>query len=129
MFTGICTNCARIQEEYLKANEYNGGQVVCWCYTEEEIIRYYERERNLVEMSDDEELETAMMFLGEENTNNEDPVEVTIEGTPGDGFEKEILADYKSQDYEFISDMTTHEVASPNDDMDWLFIDEGEASM
>ena len=113
----------------MKTNEYNGGQVVCWCYTEEEIIQYYERERNLMEMSDDEELETAMMFLGEENTNNEDPVEVIIEGTSGDGFEQEILADYKSRDYEFISDMTTREVASPNDDMDWLFIDEGEASM
>ena len=74
-------------------------------------------------------IETAMMFLGEENTNNEDPVEVIIEGTSGDGFEQEILADYKSQDYEFIPDMTTREVASPNDDMDWLFIDEGEASM
>ena len=82
-----------------------------------------------MEMSDDEELKTAMMFLGEENTNNEDPVEVIIEGTSGDGFEQEILADYKSRDYEFISDMTTREVASPNDDMDWLFIDEGEASM
>ena len=56
-------------------------------------------------------------------------MEVTIEGTSGDGFEKEILADYKSQDYEFISDMTTHEVATPNDDMDWLFIDDDEASM
>ena len=56
-------------------------------------------------------------------------MEVIIEGTSGDGFEKEILADYKSQDYEFIPDMTTREVASPNDDMDWLFIDEGEASM
>ena len=80
-------------------------------------------------MPEDEELETMMMSLGEENTNNEDQVKVIIEGTSGDGFEQEILADYKSQDYEFISDMTTHEVASPNDDMDWLFIDVGEASM
>ena len=80
-------------------------------------------------MPEDEELETMMMSLGEENTNNEDPMKVIIEGTSGDGFEQEILADYKSQDYEFIPDMTTREVASPNDDMDWLFIDEGEASM
>ena len=129
MFTGICTNCARIQEEYLKANEYNGGQVVCWCYTDEDIARQYERERNLVDIPSDEELEIAMMVLWEEDANNEVPMEDTTEGSSGDGFDQEILADYKSQDFEFILGMAGREVSSPVDCLDWLFIDEDEASM
>ena len=44
-------------------------------------------------MPEDEELETAMVFLGEEDTKNEDPAEVIIEGTSGESFEQEILAD------------------------------------
>ena len=56
-------------------------------------------------------------------------MENIAEGTSGDGFYQEILADYKSQDYEFVSDMACREVSSHVDGLDWLFIDEDETSM
>ena len=129
MFPNECDDCFAEQEEYLLANDYNGGQVICWCYTDEDITWQYEKEQNWVEMPGDEELETAMMFLWEEDTNNENPMEDITEETSGDGFDQEILADYKYQDYEFVSDMAAREVGSPVDCLDWLFMDEDEASM
>ena len=69
------------------------------------------------------------MFLGEEDTIHEDPMDDITEETYGDGLGQEILADYKSQDYEFVSGMACREVSSSVECMDWLLIDEYETAM
>ena len=55
-------------------------------------------------------------------------MEDITEETSGDGFDQEILADYKSQDYEFVSGMASREISSPVDCLDLLFVDEDETS-
>ena len=100
MFLNQCDDFFAEQEEYLLANDYNVGQVICWCYTEEDITRQCEKERNWVEMPDDDELKTAMMILGEEDM-DDDKLVIVEDSSSVDGFERELLANYNSQDYVF----------------------------
>ena len=66
---------------------------MCWkSFIDDDSLNKHVCDLDVI-MPDDEELETAMMFLGEEDTNNEYPVEVITEGTSGNGIEQEILAD------------------------------------
>ena len=100
MFPNQCDDCFAEQEELLERNPGGCGQVVCWCYTEEDLVRQDEKERNWVEMPDDDDLETAMMILGEEEM-DDDKLVIVEDSSSVDGFERELLANYNSQDYVF----------------------------
>ena len=88
MFPNQCDDCFAEQEELLERNPGGCGQVVCWCYTEEDLVRQDEKERNWVEMPDDDDLETAMMILGEEEM-DDDKLVIVEDSSSVDGFERE----------------------------------------
>ena len=121
MFPNQCDDCFAEQEQYLLETDYNGGQVACWCYTEEDITRKW------VEMPDDEELETAMMILGEEDM-DDDKLVIVEDLSSADGFERELLANYNSQDYEFAYKTDLNAACQEMEDgegqlLDWMQLD------
>ena len=100
MFPNQCDDCFAEQEELLERNPGGCGQVVCFCYIPED-----DDDGNVDEISDDEELETAIMILGDDEDGDmgDDALVIAVEDISAtDGFEKELLANYQSQDYMFV---------------------------
>ena len=111
-----CQACLDYQEELLDLNNGCGPQVVCFCFTSQELLAQYLLKQNLVDIPDDEELESAMMELGGDDVEMEDSVDEDLVGALPDvnvgiladpvndlmdGFDREILEDYNSQLYQF----------------------------